>query len=202
MIKKIVLLVCVLSFLLVVSRTKQNVTLGDIQKQTQEVSEEGYILTSKVFVPEGTYLGKVGGEYGDHIETMYVKKNKVRVDVIYNTYEIRMYTYVKNNNVVTSACNNKEGYWICNEILSIPKVKDTKALEKLDEQLFNQLKSLPDKQVIGLSAKCFEIVAGSVLCYHPEYLIPLYEQRSKGFTSQATSLQFTTPNDALFILPA
>lgn len=200
--KKIILLaILLLSVILITSCSQKNVTLNDIEKQTQEISDEGYILTSKVFVPQGTFLGKIGGEFGLHTEKIYVKKNKTRTDTIYQNYETRNYILPEENVVKTTTCNNKEKKWKCEELFSFKKIQDEETLKKLDEKIFQQLKTLPDKQIIDIASKCFEILKGSMICYHPEYLIPLYEKRGKGFTVEATSLEFVTPDEQIFILP-
>ncbi len=171
-------------------------------ENTKEIVEDGFLLTSKVFVPKGTFMGKVGGEFGDQIQTLYVTKDKSRLDMIYSTYEIRMYTLLQNSMITTTACNNKEKLWKCNQISSVKKPNfDQKALKKLDLDILKGLKKLDDKTVIGLNTKCFEIIKDALMCYHPDYEILLYEKRANGFTSEATALEFKTPGDGVFELP-
>ena len=148
--KKVISIILILTCVLFISCSQKNVTLDDIQDQTKEVFEGGYIMTSNVFVPEGTFMGKIGGEFGEHTDKMYVKKNKIRIDSFYKDYEIRLYTLlVAKNTVITTACTSKDGPWSCKELFSVQKqkIQDEEALKKLDQELFNTLTPLPDKLV-------------------------------------------------------
>ncbi|MBI3032352.1 hypothetical protein HYY69_02665 [Candidatus Woesearchaeota archaeon] len=186
-------------FSLIIGCSNEDKRVNEVQDKT--TLKEGFILTAKAFVPEGTYLGKDGiGQIGPHTEKMYVKDDKVRIDIIYPNKEQRMYTLTQGDTVTIHSCV-KEETWICKVVTSMKKLQDTKGLQELDEQILASLKKLPDKQLLELNAKCFEIPGGSNMCYHPDYQITLYESRKNGFTWEATALELTTPDDDLFVLP-
>lgn len=171
-------------------------------ENTKEIAKEGYVLTSNVFVPKGTFLGKAGGEFGDQIQKVYVAKDKRRVDQIYSAYEIRVYILLQNGMITTTVCNNKEGSWKCNQLSSIKQQNaDEKAFKELDLKVLNGLKKLEDKKIIELNTKCFENAFNGIMCFHPNYQIILYDERPDGFTSEATALEFQVPNDGIFELP-
>ena len=208
--KETIILLSILVLVVVfVSGCSSQKSSSDLEKEydqkienTKEIAKDGFILTSKVFVPKGTFLGKVGGEFGEQIHKFYVARDKSRLDMIYSTYEIRLYTLLQNNMIITMACNNKEQKWKCEQISSMKKPNfDEKALKKLDLDILKGLKKLEDKSIIGLNAKCFEIIKDAMMCYHPEYLIQLYEKRAKGYTAEATGLEFNAPDDSVFELP-
>ncbi len=208
--RNIIILLSILSlaFILVSGCSSQKGS-SDLEKEydpkienTKEIAKEGYVLTSNVFVPKGTFMGKVGGEFGEQIQKLYVTKDKSRLDMIYSNYEIRVYTLLQNNMITTTACNNKEQKWKCEQILSVKKLNfDEKALKQLDLDTLKGLKKLEDKQIIGLNAKCFEVIKNAMLCYHPDYELLLYEKRANGFTSEATALEFQVPGEGIFELP-
>ena len=67
--KETIILLSILVLVVVfVSGCSSQKSSSDLEKEydqkienTKEIAKDGFILTSKVFVPKGTFLGKVGG---------------------------------------------------------------------------------------------------------------------------------------------
>src|SRR3989338_7627738 len=101
--------------------------------QDEKKLKEGFILTAKVFIPEGTYLEKDKiDQTGMHTEKMYVKNDKARTDTIYSDNEQRVYTLAEGETITVQACVKKET-WTCNLDTSMKKWQYNPYSQELDE---------------------------------------------------------------------
>lgn len=141
-------------------------------------------------------------------EKMYVKKFNSRIDSAYRNKERRWYEIVEGNSIAVYNCKMENGKWDCDKTTSeliVPedlRERTEQTTSEWVQELLSQTgaEQIADRQIIGINAKCFSYPDGSISCYHPTALIPLYHERV-GYSMEVTSLDLTAPDDGLFAVP-